>query len=197
MTKKIALVVVMTMFGAGRIFAFNGTAYPGLINAKDWMISAGVGHGTPIRGDTVIPPITVSIDCALPLAGLPLTLGALIGFTTSEYTRDYYGQQYDYKWDYTGLAVAGRLGYHPDLGLKHLNIFANIAVGYYSYTGKAKYNKGAWPGGLRKPDPDDSSRLYIVFNLGARLFFTKNFGIFVDFGYSAMSFVDAGLTIKL
>jgi hypothetical protein len=193
MTKKFALVVVLCIIGAGGVFALNFKAYPTPITKGDWMINAGVGFGTPLRGNTIIPPLTVSFDYAL--GGLPFTLGALVGFTTSEFKHDYYGVNYGYTWDYTGLAVAGRFGYHPDLGVKNLDVSANIALGYYSYTGKAKYNN--WPGGVAKPDPDNYSRLYLGFNLGARFFFTNNFGAFLDLGYSAMSFVTAGLTFKL
>jgi hypothetical protein len=189
MTKKIALVVVMAMIGAGGLFALDWKAYPTPVKAGDWIINAGVGFGTPLRGNTVIPPLTVSFDYALPLGGLPFTLGALAGFTTSEYKP--YGM--GYRHNYTGIAMAGRFGYHPDLGVKNLDVSANIALGYYLYTGKATYDSGATATG----DPDNYNRLYMGFNLGGRFFFTNNFGAFLDLGYSAMSFVTAGLTFKI
>jgi hypothetical protein len=196
MTKKIALMATLVMISAGGLFALNWKAYPTPVKAGNWMINAGVGFGSPLHGNTVIPPLIASFDYALPLGGLPFTLGALVGFTTSEYQRDYYGLKYGYQWDYTGLAVAGRFGYHPDLGVKNLDVSANIALGYYSYTGKAHYN-GSWPSGTPKPDPDNYSRVYLGFNFGARYFFTKNFGAFLDLGYSALSLVTAGLTFKI
>jgi hypothetical protein len=188
MTKKIALIVVLTMIGAGGVFALSFKAYPTPIKSGDWIINAGVGFGTPLRGSTIIPPLTASFDYALALGGLPFTLGALVGFTTSAY-KPYAG----YTHDYTGIAMAGRFGYHPDLGVKNLDISANIALGYYLYTGKATYDSGV----ASRTDPDNYSRLYLGFNFGARFFFTKNFGAFLDLGYSAMSFVTAGLTFKI
>jgi hypothetical protein len=190
MTKKIALVVVLAMISAGGVFALNLKAYPTPIKPGNWMINLGVGFGTPLNGKTVIPPLTASLDYAL--GGLPFTLGVLGGFTTSEQTSG--SSAWGYTYDYTGIAVAGRFGYHPDLGVKNLNISANIALGYYIYTGKATYTAG-WSGPTS--DSDNYSRLYLGFNLGARYFFTNNFGAFVDFGYSAMSLVTAGLSFKI
>jgi hypothetical protein len=196
MTKKIALMATLGMISVGGLFALNWTAYPTPVKAGNFMINAGVGFGTPLRGNTVIPPLIASFDYALPLGGLPFTLGALAGFTTSEYQHNYYGVNYGDKWDYTGLALAGRFGYHPDLGVKNLDVSATIALGYYFYTGKARHNSSL-PPGTSKTDPDNYSRLYLGFNLGARYFFTKNFGAFLDLGYSAMSLVTAGLTFKI
>jgi hypothetical protein len=144
----------------------------------------------------VIPPLTASFDYALPLGGLPFTLGALVGFTTSEYKFNYAGLTYGYTYDYTGLAIAGRFGYHPDLGVKNLNVSATLALGYYLYTGKATYND--WPAtGALKPDPDNYSQLYLGINFGARYFFTNNIGAFLELGYSALSFATAGVAFKI
>jgi hypothetical protein len=191
MTKKIVLVVALAMIGAGGISALNWQAFPDPIKEGDFMISPGIGFGTPLHGNMVIPPISASIDYAMPV-GLPFTLGALAGFTTSEYKGSHGGGN-TFTYDYTGIAIAGRFGYHPDLGVKNLNISANIALGYYIYNAKAAY-ADTWSGD--KPNPDDYSRLYLSFNLGARYFFTNNIGAFLDLGYSAMSFVTAGATFK-
>jgi hypothetical protein len=189
MTKKIVLVVVLATIGAGGLFALNWQEFPDPIKGGSLLISPGIGFGTPLHGNMVIPPITVTVDYALPV-GLPFTLGALGGLTTSEYKGEVAGV-HTHTYDYTGIAIAGRFGYHPDLGVKNLNISANIALGYYLYSAKATY------AGTYKPDPDDFSRLYLGFNLGARYFFTKNVGAFLEFGYSAMSFVTAGMTFKI
>jgi hypothetical protein len=189
MTKKIVLVVVLAMIGAGGLFALNWQAFPTPIKEGAFMISPGIGFGTPLHGNMVIPPITVSLDYALPV-GLPFTLGALGGFTTSEYKGQLAGVN-THTYDYTGIAIAGRFGYHPDLGVKNLNIFINLALGYYLYNATATY------AGSYQPDHEDYSRLYLGLNLGARYFFTNNIGVFLELGYSAMSFVTAGMTFKI
>jgi hypothetical protein len=193
MAKKIVLVAVLITIGAGGIFALDWQAYPDSIKAGNWLINAGIGFGTPLSGDMVIPPLSASVDYALPLGGLPFTLGALVGFMTSEYKYDYGG--WGYTWNYTGLAMAGRFGYHPDFGVKNLDVSATIALGYYLYTAKAKYT-GEW-GFYAKPDPTNYSTLYLGLNLGARYFFTNNVGAFLELGYSALSFVTAGVTFKI
>ncbi|MDR1248487.1 MAG: hypothetical protein LBK63_04200 [Treponema sp.] len=191
MTKRIVLAVVLATIGASGLFALNWQAYPVPLKPGNIMVNLGVGFGTPLHGNMVIPPISASFDYAL--GGLPFTLGALAGFMTSEYTYDYTGG-YGYTYDYTGLAIAGRFGYHPDLGVKNLDVSANLALGYYLYTAKANYN-GSWSG--PKPDPKDYSRLYLGFNLGGRYFFTDNVGAFLELGYSALSFVTAGVTFRI
>jgi hypothetical protein len=193
MIKKLVLVAVLGMIGAGGLFALNWQAFPVPIKDGDFMISPGIGFGAPLHGNMVIPPISASFDYALPV-GLPFTLGALAGFTTSKHKRDYIVGVNNYTYDYTGIAIAGRFGYHPDLGVKNLAISVNIALGYYIYNAKATYG-GEWSG--NKPDPDDYSRLYLGFNLGARYFFTNHIGAFLELGYSAMSLVTAGMTFKL
>lgn len=193
MKKKIGLALALTVIVGGGAFALDWTAYPDSIKAGNIIINAGIGLGTPLYGDMVIPPISVSADYALPLGGLPFTLGLLGGFTTSEYKWDH-PAGYGYTDSYTGIAIAGRFGYHPNLGVKNLDVYADIALGYYGYPAKAEYY-GTWPGA--KSDPGDYSRFYWGFNLGARYFFTNTVGAFLELGYSALSFVTAGVSFKI
>ncbi|MDR1785852.1 MAG: hypothetical protein LBR23_05230 [Spirochaetaceae bacterium] len=70
-----------------------------------------------------------------------------------------------------------RIGYHPDLGIKNLDIYA---------LGKAGYAIGFWTG-----DITDSKTITLSnpmgfafgFDLGARYFFTRNLGVFVEVGF--------------
>jgi hypothetical protein len=190
--------VGLLLFGItiGSVSAVDFTAYPGALAKGNIILNAGVGFGTPLYGDMTIPPISVSVDYALPIGGLPFTVGALGGFNRSkyDYTYNLYGGNYGYTWTYTGIAIAGRLGYHPDLGVKNLDVYADIALGYYIYTAKAEYT-GNW-GAASKPDPTSYSTFYWGGNLGARYFFVPKFGAFVELGYSALSYVTAGLTVK-
>jgi hypothetical protein len=191
MAKKMVLVAVLVMISAGGLFALDWQAFPDPIKPGNFMINAGIGFGAPLQGSMVIPPLTASVDYAMPV-GLPFTVGALVGFTTSEDT--YTAGPYGYTADYTGFAMAGRFGYHPDLGVKNLNVSATIALGYYLYTAKASYND--WPDALAKIKPKDYSQFYLGLNIGGRYFFTNNVGAFLDLGYSALTFVTAGVTFK-
>jgi hypothetical protein len=164
------------------VSALDFTAYPDSLKKGNFIINAGIGFGTPLYGDMTIPPISVSVDYALPIGGLPFTVGALGGFNMSQY------KAVGYKWTYTGIAIAGRMGYHPDFGVKNLDPYVDIALGYYIYTGKSDLS-----GGLT---PTSYSTFYWGGNLGARYFFIPNLGAFLELGYSALSYVTAGVAIK-
>jgi hypothetical protein len=191
MTKKTGLVVVLAILVAGGAFAVDWQAYPDSIKQGTFLINAGIGFGTTLSGSMVVPPLSASVDYALPLGGLPFTVGALLGFTTSKYKSGY--GIYEYTWSYTGIAIAGRFGYHPDFGVKNLDVYANIGLGYYIYTGKADYpsNFGGY-----KYDPDNLSTPYFDFDIGAHYFFTNNIGAFLEVGYSYLSFITAGVALK-
>jgi hypothetical protein len=105
----------------------------------------------------------------------------MAGFNRSKY--EAWG---GYTWTYTGLVFAGRFGYHPDLGVKNLDAYANISLGYYMFTAKASDG----------PNPSALSTFYWGGNLGARYFFKPAIGAYVELGYSSFSFVSAGVTVK-
>lgn len=193
MKKKIGMAMALACIVGGAAFALDWTAYPDSIAQGKWLINVGIGFGNPLYGDTIIPPISASVDYALPLGGLPFTLGLLGGVTMSEGKWSVVG--YGYTYSYTGIAMAGRFGYHPDLGVKNLNVYADIALGYYIYSGKAEYS-GSW-GSTIQPDPTDYSRFYWGLNFGARYFFANNIGAFLELGYSALSYVTAGVSFKI
>jgi hypothetical protein len=172
--------VLFLGIAAGSVSAADFAAYPNAIGQGDIVINAGVGFGTPVYGNMTIPPISVSVDYALPIGGLPFMVGGLAGFNRSKWS----GVGYTYT--YTGIALAGRFGYHPDLGVKNLNAYTNMSLGYYIYNGKSS----------NEYSPASYSRFYWALNLGARYFFTSAIGAFVELGYSELSFVSAGVAIK-
>ena len=184
----VALVFGVSVSG----FALDWTAYPDTIEKGNLIINAGVGFGTPLYGDMTIPPIIASVDYALPLGGLPFTLGGFFGFNQSKYEWSLAG--YGYTYTYTGMAFGARLGYHPDFGVKNLDTYAALALGYYLFGAEAEYT-GNW-GIIAKTEPAKYDTFYYGFNLGARYFFTGNIGIWAELGYSALSYISAGITVK-
>jgi hypothetical protein len=70
------------------------------------------------------------------------------------------------------MAFAGRFGYHPNLGVKNLDVNATVALGYYYFAAQTKYT-GDW-GHIGKTDPTNYSTFYYGFSVGAKYFFTKN-----------------------
>jgi hypothetical protein len=176
----------------GSAFAFDARAYPDSLEKGNIVINAGIGFGTPLYGDMSIPPISASIDYALPLGGLPFTLGGIVGFNQSKY--EWSILNYGYTYTYTGIAFGARMGYHPDFGVKNLDAYADITLGYYIYTGKAEYDN--WPTGTPKAEPSSYSTFLFGGSIGARYFFIPKVGAFLELGYSALSYVTAGVAIK-
>jgi hypothetical protein len=174
MAKRFILGLLIAAALVGSTYAVDWKSYPDSVQPGNILINAGVGFGTPLSGTMAIPPLSVSADVAMPLGGLPFSVGGLFGFNTSTY----------YDWHYTGMVFAGRLGYHPDFGFKNLDTYANFSLGYYIFTADVS---GA----------TSYSTFYYGFNVGGRKFFTNNLGAFVELGYSALSFISAGVTLKL
>jgi hypothetical protein len=194
--KNLAKLLAIVFIGAAlptSAFGVDWKDYPDPINAGNIIVNVGVGFGTPLYGDTSIPPLVLNVDYALPLGGIPFTLGGFFGFNRSKYEWNS-GLGYDYTYTFTGTAFGARLAYHPNFGVKNLDVYTTFALGYYLYGGKAEY-KGTW-GALAKPSPDKYDRFYYGFNLGARYFFTPAIGAWAELGYSALSYISAGISVK-
>jgi hypothetical protein len=173
--KKLVIALILVALIVGSVSALDWQKYPDAVKPGNWLINAGIGFGTYKYGTMAIPPLSVSVDYALPLGGLPFSVGGMFGFSRS----DYYGA------DFTYLAFGGRFGYHPDFGVANLDPYAVVTLGYYHWSWSGPYS------GL-----DDGSFLFGG-AIGARYFFIPNVGAFAELGYSALSFVTLGVTFKL
>jgi hypothetical protein len=182
--KKILVLVSMIMIAGFVSAEVNWKNYPGPLEKGSFLIDIGVGFGSPMYGKMVVPPLFASLDYALPIGGIPFTVGGFFGFTVNR--DDYiYG---DYR--YTGMAFGGRFGYHPDLGVKNLNVYAVAGLGWYLY-------KGAFSGkaGYSGYTDVDRSTFYFSADAGVRYFFTNNIGVFAELGWSWLTFIKAGLAL--
>jgi hypothetical protein len=189
---KLLGIIVIGVIIPASAFSVDWKAYPDPIKAKNIIVNAGVGFGTPLYGDMAIPPLIVSVDYALPLGGLPFTLGGFFGFNQSKDEPSY--ADYGYISTYTGLAFGARAAYHPNFGVKNLDTYAALALGYYLYSAKTEWTN--WPSGLSKPSPEKYDRFYFSGSVGARYFFIPKIGAWAELGYSALSYVSAGITFK-
>jgi hypothetical protein len=191
--KRILIVVLVLTAATASVQALDWTSYPDAIEGGLVQINAGVGIGAPIYGgaNLVIPPLVASADFNLPIGGLPFTLGAFFGFTTSKWEQSVAG--YGYKVETTGLGFGARFGYHPDFGIKNLDTYANVELGWFAVTAKASSTGGAASASYSTPAL--GGFLYGA-NIGARYFFIKNVGVFAELGYSALTFAKAGIALQ-
>jgi hypothetical protein len=171
--KKILLTIVMLRFGMGMLQAqgIDFTEYPELINNGTVFINMGAGYGTAWLNKLRIPPLTLSIDYALPLMSLPFSIG--IGGT---YSTEKEGPRSS-----TNLGVNFRLAYHLGWGLDNLDTYALIGMGAVAgwFDTGVEWDPWFWFGG------------------GARYFFTSFFGAYVELGYKRIYVVSAGISFKL
>jgi hypothetical protein len=122
-----------------------------------------------------------------------LILGVQAGLNVSRYYT-VLGQDDTY-WEYKAAALAGRVGYHPDLGVPNLDVYAIGFLGYYFYGGEAVY-PDTYPSGVGRETPVDYSQTLYGGYIGARWFFWKHIGVFLEGGYSFFTYVQGGLTFK-
>ena|GEM_PF-537956 len=183
----IALIALVGIVGGASAIEFDWQNYSACVEPGNILTNVGVGFGSPVIGDVVIPPIQASVEYVLPIAGFPTSFGGLIGITTSSYDTIWS------KYDYTGIAFGGRASWHFNIGIDNLDTYSSLTLGYFSFsmkdTPKAGYED------LPKIETDYSQFYYGV-NVGVRYFFTPVIGASVEVGYSALSYIAAGLTLK-
>jgi len=175
----IALILFVSIVGGASAIEFNWQNYADCVKQGDILVNAGIGFGTPVAGDMVIPPIQASVEYVLPIAGFPTSFGGLFGISTSSY--DFLGS----KSEYTYMAFGGRASWHFDLGIDKLDTYSSLALGYFMYSAKSSSIAATTVGSL-----------YYGFNVGARYFFTPVIGASVEIGYSALSYLAAGISLK-
>jgi opacity protein-like surface antigen len=216
--KKIVLVSLMIAAIVGSAAALDWMAYPESVEKGKFLINAGVGvggsalgndyelhdkyaneykrkYGIAISAAKASVPIRASVDFAF---REPFTLGAEAGFTfykkEQNVNDDYYGV-YDATTSGTGFAFGARFGYHPNFGVKNLDVYANAGLGLYirSWKGEGKSN-------IRSEydvkEDDSESNVSFSLTVGGRYFFTNNIGIFADVGLGPLSALTAGLALK-
>jgi hypothetical protein len=191
LVKLLAIVFIGAALPASA-FGVDWKAYPDPIKAGSIILNAGIGIGTPLYGKMTIPPLVLNVDYALPLGGIPFTLGGFFGFNQSKYDDDW--GAYGLTHTYTGTAFGARLAYHPNFEVKNLDAYTTFGLGYYLYGAETDY-KGDWSG-TAKVKPTKYDTFYFGFNLGARYFFTPAVGAWAELGYSALSYISAGISFK-
>jgi len=148
--------------------------YPEIINNGTILINAGIGFAGAInsRGERVCPPLTVSLDYALPIAGLPFTLGLITGFFSENNKKS---KQINY-WP-----IAGRIGYHLPFYMRRLDTYLLLTIGGMSSEMNGSNDGEFWMG----------------LSAGARYFFLPHFGAYAELGFDRVQILAFGLAFNL
>ena len=91
------------------------------------LVNTGIGFGKPILktekpkidSTNLCPPLTVSFDIAIPIAGLPLTVGIITGYFLEESKNV----------KYNFWPIAGRIAYHFTFNVPRLDTYALLTLG--------------------------------------------------------------------
>jgi hypothetical protein len=189
--KKLMLLSVLAAVAAGGAFgqAWYNSYAPGIEGSKVF-INAGVGYGL-LPYKMSLPPISASVEYGL--AKIPLSFGVYFGITGYDEELSAYSS---YKGTMTGFGA--RASYHFNF-LKNLDPYASLTLGWLVYSQEVKATVPGVPGYTEDRTAtaeNDLSTFFYGFNVGARYFFTKNIGAYAELGYSAVSVVNAGLSLK-
>ncbi|WP_010256670.1 outer membrane beta-barrel protein [Treponema primitia] len=188
MKKMFFALIFCVNITAFSLFAFEAedlTKYPSAVPANSFAVNIGIGLNYPKDGNLIVPPLSASVDYNLPIGGLPFFLGGIVGFYSSGEDNSLLGAKYEYT--YSNLDLGFRIGYHFNWDVDGLDTYA---VGTFGY--QAEWLE--WKSGGLSGDDSDGSLLFGA-AVGARWFFTPVIGVFMELGYSALSFASTGLSI--
>ncbi len=189
----------ISLFGLSSIFVFvfatgllakpDLKTYPDAFSKDDIAIQVGLGlMHTGVYGDTVVPPICVSMDFAKPIGGLPFSIGGYVGYAQSEDEYSFF--TYSVKWTYTYYILGARVAYHFNFKVKNLDTYAGILTGYSVVSVEEETSGYAYASGS-----SEGSFFNVGGFAGARYFFTSNLAGFAEIGYG-VSILSFGLTYK-
>jgi hypothetical protein len=173
------------------VSALDFTKYPSAFKQGSKVVQLGIGAGTALYGNTVVPPLSASIDVAVPISDLPFSFGGLIGFTSSQDTYRYDSNN-KYTYDYSVFAIGGRSAYHFNFDVKNLDTYLGLMLGYYivnsRYTGTGSYSSVSGSAG--------GSTFAWSGYIGGRYFLKPTLGAFAELG-AGFTYLTAGVAIKL
>jgi hypothetical protein len=170
------LLLTLLLFCVSGLFAQN---YPVIMNNGTILINTGIGFGWPVTYEDkdkatnrvdgpLCPPLTVSFDAALPIAGLPLTVGITIGYLMETLKQGCF---------YI-LPVAARIAYHLPFNVPRLDTYAVLTLGAAIVF-------------------DAESKFWFGLGAGGRYFFLPYMGAYLELGFGNVQNITFGLSFKI
>ena len=181
--KKLLLLVLF--FFLLSFYAFGSNNYPVIMNNGTIFFNTGIGFRSAIArgGSRQIHPLTASLDIALPLFGLPLTVGLISGYFTEEGYVSEADELADNKTEFGYWPIAGRLAYH-------INVFNNPRFDTYILM--------TIGGIIRYVDSQkDDAHFWFGLSAGARYFFLPRMGAYLELGLDSIQTITFGLSFKI
>jgi hypothetical protein len=185
MKKLVFVVLILAVIAAGGAFAqgkewYNSYA-PGVEESK-LLINAGIGFGV-LPYKLSLPPISASIEYAG--LNIPLSIGGYFGIAKYEEDVGFY------HYSGTMMGIGARAAWHFNFA-KNLDTYVGLNLGWMIWNQTNEYTLL----GRKVTTEFDYSAVYYAFNIGTRYFFTKNIGAYAELGYSPISIISVGLSLK-
>jgi len=188
MKKRVFVFLVLAVIAAGGVFALDTDwwkSYAPGIEESIILVNAGIGLGV-LPYKLSLPPISASVEYKLPIK-LPISVGGYFG--VAGYKEDYGLGNYSG----TMIGIGARGAWHFNF-LKNLDTYVGLNLGWMIWNETYEWTN-SWDNKTYTDDYDYST-FYYAFNIGARYFFTKNIGAYLEVGYSPISIASLGLALK-
>ncbi|HNY21471.1 MAG TPA: hypothetical protein PKO22_04900 [Treponemataceae bacterium] len=172
--KKFYVLIVALIIGAtASVSALDLKSYPSDFKKGNIAINAGIGLPSfGYHGYITIPPVSASVDIAVPIADLPFSFGGFVGFMTSFSS-----------YSYSDVGIYARGAYHFNFDVKGLDTYAGLMLGCEIR-------------GTNDPVTPYPSGFSWGLYTGARYFLSPNVGAFAELGYG-FTWITAGVTFKI
>jgi hypothetical protein len=195
MKKSILILVLCAGITGISAFAFEAKdllTYPSAVPAGSFTIDAGIGLNIPVYGIMAFPPIIVTLDYALPIGGLPFSVGGAFGIYGSSGENSYVVNAQVGSISFTDswlfMSFGGRFAYHFNWTIDKLDTYAVTSLGWTVVSYKREVHRGS----VLPDDAEARGHVFWGIGIGGRYFFTPNVGIFLELGYSDLSFATLG-----
>ena len=183
--KRIWGILVFTLVIAGNLYSQQAGS-----STRNNMvfINGGVGYGSTRGLNVGIPPLSVSVDIKV-ADNVPVTVGGIVIFTTWRFTN--INRTIDLTYRNIGIGARGMFHF---VMTRRWDLYVGPTLGYTIQSTNVKYG-GGYVSGTR---PIYSGKPFFLWgaNVGARLFFSNNFGLYTELGYNGLQYVSAGLSLK-
>jgi hypothetical protein len=199
MKKVLVFVMMMLCFSGVSVFAAEPSSFPSSVEPGNIIANVGIGlsHSLALRyrGTQVVLPLSLSVEYALPIS-IPISVGAVIGFTSSERTSGSGDGEYTFSWSV--FSIGAKVAYHFNWAIQNLDTYLGLTLGGNVISAHpAEYNASYYQDYTVKPSSGDNGGNFLFgLEVGARFFFNPNIGIFIEEGFNTFTYLRSGLVFK-
>jgi hypothetical protein len=199
MKKILVFVMLLVCLSAAQAFADEDSKYPSSLASGNIIANVGIGQSSLVLGERggslVVPPLSLSVEYALPI-GIPLSVGATVGFATSKQSGGSGDAKFTHAWSVFSLGA--KAAYHLNWAIRGLDTYAALTLGANILSASSDFNESYFSGAdsIKPSAGDDATSFLFGLELGARFFFNSNFGVFIEEGFNTFTYLRSGLVFK-